>query len=228
MKRFKKLYLHLRHSTMLIFAIGVVSTYVIEYVLSQYSTRLGILATLVMTIMLLMGIFLIYELLVWLLGRLFTKKTPPIGDQPPQHKALLLLLGLHGEETAAVAIDHHLPILENVWFLVTEDTRPIARKLKETFNQEARFNFVDIADYLKPNATQASIIYAVEQLEALRLHSDDIIADITGGTSAMTAGAVLGAIEKEIDLEMVAATYDLGGDVKHTLNVIRLEINHTR
>ena len=223
-RKLKKIYIHFRNSPPIIFALGAVSSFAIERLLTQYSTRLGVFQTILAAIILVILAYVLYQLIVYLLGRLFAKEPLPIGENPDKHKALLLLLGHRSDETASVAINYHLPELEMVWLLATEDTKPVGKKIESKFSQDVRFRYVDVADHLDPQATRASVLYATEQLHVLRYHNKDIICDITGGTSAMTAGAFLGVIEMDIDLEMVPATYDIDGTVKRALNPIILDV----
>lgn len=101
-----------------------------------------------------------------------------------------------------VAARHHAPVLERCWILcssgVTEQFE-IARALVEAIVRAAGRSDVTV---MKRDLRDASdIAVAVEAVEAAfrearraRLKDDDLVADMTGGTAAVSAGMVLATL----------------------------------
>ena len=174
----------------------------------------------------------IFSLLIggWVGGRILydrrrirKSKKIVLGPQPQPRRGLILLLGRH-EAPAQMAIEHHRPKLEFVWIIVTLRTRGTTTRL---WRELASVDYDDqlVLDPWRPAETANAVERALSHARNQGLTADDIICDITGGTTAMTYGAIIACQREGIALEMVPAEYDTTLGALTPLGVISLEEN---
>ncbi len=213
-------------NTPLVFLYAIIVTFVIEQILTGLSQALDmpVLLLALLTILLLGAA---YFLLTALIRLLRPPRPIPMGDRPMPRRGLILLLGGHSDESGPWAIEHHLPALEQLWFLTTDRTEPVAQKLKRKYD-DLRTHQEEVTHHFRPKDTANAVSRAVSHAASLGLSPADLICDVTGGTSAMTAGAILACLELGIDAQMVAASYQQGAlDVEKSIDVIDLKLHRS-
>ncbi|NOZ72718.1 MAG: hypothetical protein GXP38_12545 [Chloroflexi bacterium] len=227
-KRIKRLYLHLRYTPSITYLIGVVAAFVVEHTLSNFSAQWGPIAPAVIAVLALVALWILFKLVLDGLQRILKPDPIPMGDKPRPRRALILLLGGRSGDTAPVAIEHHLPVLEHLWLIVTDLTEPISDQLRRKY-PDLRAIPLHVLHHYRPEHACSALRQAVDYATAMQIPLSEIICDVTGGTSAMTAGVIEGCLEAGIDIEMVAAQYDLiTGEVKQTHDVIALAMHPPR
>ncbi len=211
-------------NTPLVFLYAIIVTFATEQLLTGLSQALDIpVLLLALLTVLLLGAA--YFLLTALIRLLRPPRTIPMGDRPAPRRGLILLLGGHSDETGPWAIDHHQPTLEQIWFLITDRTEPVAQGLKRKY-PELRTHQEEVTHHFRPKDTANAVSRAVSHAATLGFSPADLICDVTGGTSAMTAGAILACLELGLDAQMVAASYHQGVlDVEKSIDVIDLNLH---
>lgn len=222
MERVRRLYLRLRYDTYLNFALGALAAGLIQIVGQDMWQQHGVLGFSVVALAVLV-LFLAYRALLHLVQLLLPPQTYPVGAEPAKCKGMIMVLGGGSRETGEVAIHYHQERLEHVWCIITDRTEEIARHLsKVAFPAET--HLVDIVDHLDvaqcSNAVQRAISHAV----TLRIPSTDLVCDITGGTTSMTAGAIKTCLAEDIATEMVAARYDESLKAIKPIAIIALDL----
>jgi len=146
-----------------------------------------------------------------------------LGPQPQPRRGLILLLGSK-EAPARMAINYHSGTLEFVWLIVTMRTQGTTGRL---WREMAPLNHDDqlVIDPWRPAETANAVERALSHARTLGMTEDDIICDITGGTTAMTYGAITACQRENIALEMVPAEYDTTLGAMAPLGVILLQEN---
>jgi hypothetical protein len=121
-----------------------------------------------------------------------------------------------------MAMEHHHTALEFVWFIVSLRTQGMPGRL---WQETAALNHDDqlVLDPWRPAETANAVQRAISHAMTLGMRMDDVICDITGGTTAMTYGAVLACQQAGVALEMVPAEYDTTLGALAPLGVILLE-----
>ncbi len=162
--------------------------------------------------------FAVASILVLLWGAYRVRRRPePLvlvseDQRPKKHRGLIVLVGTGrpGEDpfsqSAWIAIEHHMPSeqgdgLQVCWLVASAGetgSLPIALKLKErceALNIKAYTPTVDDPFSVQDTYEVVQRIYA-QELEKVNLSEQDVIADITGGTSPMFAGMALACSDR--------------------------------
>lgn len=141
-----------------------------------------------------------------------------------------------------VALERHKPKLEHCWVICTKDTGdPDPKKIKkgsvhqfENFEQvvyhfagehvQCHKGFVKggvDASHVQSTAHVVHLIY--KNASTYGLKDEDIVADFTGGTSAMTAGMILATLDEKRHIEYLSQLKALIGDNLEARTVAELE-----
>lgn len=223
MNTIRRFYLRLRYDPLLTFVLGALAAGIIQIVsgnaLKQYGA-LGLLAVLVTVAL----AFLLYRAILWLIHKLLPPPRYPIGDAPDARKGLIMVLGGSSRETGPEAITHHLPRLEHVWFVVTDRTIPLVDNLKKTAHP-ALTHQEDVVNYWEPPECNNAVQRAISHARVLGIDVHDLICDVTGGTTAMTAGAIEACLTQDVAAQMVAARYDDALKAVTPIAVIELDLH---
>jgi len=210
-------------NTPLVFLYAIIVTFVTEQLLTGMSQALAVppFFLALLAILFLGGA---YFLLTALMRLLRPPRTIPMGERPAPRRGLILLLGGRSDESGPWAIDHHRSTLEQLWLLTTDRTEAVAQRLKRQYS-DLRTHQEEVTHHLRPKDTANAVSRAVSHAASLGLSPADLICDVTGGTSAMTAGAILACLELGLDAQMVAASYHQGAlDVERPIDVIDLRL----
>lgn len=212
MNLLRRIYLEIRHNSIVTFILISLASWLVEQI-ANYSTGQTTIQfwsrqNLIRLIILLVGTLLIVLVMrggVWLWNRI-RSSTLSLGTPPPQRRGLILIFGR--ESTARKAVEHHRDTLDFVWFILTEQTKIEFEKLPGNWWGKA----VAVQEFLlnpyRPEEIGKIIENIVNHAESLRLEPEDLICDVTGGTTAMTIGAFAACIRKDVQVQMVPALYD--------------------
>lgn len=159
-----------------------------------------------------------------LIRSFFRPTLPPMGEKPQPRRGLILLFS--NEKTALCAIDHHAQQLAYVLCVVTEF-------MEERFNQfrlqllarglQVHPQFMD--DAYDQREAAAAVLNCIAWARTKQLFPDDLICDVTGGTSIMSIGAALACQRQGIDVQMVKARQtDKGPEPLHPV-LIRFDLH---
>ncbi len=223
----KRFYLNLRYQPVVLYIVGVVAAFLTEQVLANLNRQRGTAFTLAVALGLLAIGWLIYSAGLWLFRRFLVPTPIPMGDKPDHHRALIIVLGGHSDESAPVAINHHKPELERIWLIYTDFTKKISETLEAQF-RDIRCVPILLEDHYRPEHAASAVRQALEHARAMAIPAQDVICDLTGGTAAMTFGAFQACLAEGIAVQMVAAQYNLvSGEVEHAHDVISLQAANT-
>ena len=223
MKHFvNTLYAYIKHAPLVTLLTGVFlgwyfQVYVFENWLPQWGFG-GPVGSLLIFLGVLAVIILAYA--AWD-RRLFRHQKPRIvGKQPQPRRGLIMLIS--NEVTAQAAIEHHHEKLEYVWFIVTMRTQGLPAKLWRPLIGVVHSDQL-VLDPWRPAETANAVSRAILHARGLGLSMDEIICDVTGGTKAMTYGAILACQKEGVALEMTPAEYNVQLKAQEPMGVILLE-----
>jgi hypothetical protein len=147
----------------------------------------------------------------------------PIAWRCPQkHRGLVFLFSR--EETLREAIQHHQPVLEHCWLLVTPEMQEVANQAMSHFT-DLRFTIHALSDRYDSQACYQTVC-DIYQREAPRLGipPEQVIADITGGTKPMTMGMIVACLEEDYPIEHVPTAFDATGRPTGPLPPIQITV----
>lgn len=225
MERVRRLYLRLRYDTYLNFALGALAAGLIQIVSQDMWQQHGVLGFSVVALAVLV-LFLAYRALLHLIQMLLPPQTYPVGAEPARCKGLVMVLGGGSRETGEAAIRFHRERLEHVWCIITDQTESIARHLS-TVALPAETHYVDIVDHLDVAQCSNAVQRAISHAGILGISPVELVCDITGGTTSMTAGAIKACLAEGIATEMVVARYDESLKALKPIAVIALDLAPT-
>ena len=212
------------YNTLVTFMMGTIIGGTFEFYIGDWIKAFGMWAPI-----LAIGVVLILAIAfvggMRLVQRLLVRQTINLGTPPPtnRYRGIILVLGGGSRSTAPIAIRHHESTLERIWLIYTGFTKEIGEELQRNWQTDnRRVHLVDVEHHYDPLQTALSITRAVDHGHQYNLFSQEIICDITGGTTAMTVGAIKGCQAHQLDLEMVTAGYDDELKAEGPLGVISL------
>jgi len=131
--------------------------------------------------------------------------------------------------TAAKAVEHHRYHLRYLCLIVTDEAMATARTWVQTGKDDGRFAEVQVREEQiigawDPDEVLLAIGRAIRQGEDLGLTKADLICDVTGGTKAMTTGAIMACLAEGLLVQMVPAKYDEQLNVLRPGEVIQLQL----
>lgn len=225
MNRLRHFYLRLRYDSLLALVLGGIVVGVIQQVGAELWQQRAVLALVGLLVGIVIAV-LLFQGLLWLVRRILPAPTFPVGNPPLPRQAMILLLGGGSRDTAPMAITHHASYLEHIWLVVTERTEDIGAELTKKFHKVRSFP-EKLEDHLSPAEASNAVKRAISHARILGYTQADLICDITGGTSAMTAGAIQACIESGVSLQMVAASFDEQLKAVRPIAVIALDMTPT-
>lgn len=134
-----------------------------------------------------------------------------------QQTGLLLLADITGEN-ARHAIEYCLPSLQHCWIIATHESLAAVHSLVALYQgQVPHFYYGELSYLVDPDQIQATYDTAVRifDLEAViaGLQPHEIVADISGGTKAMTAGVTLACLARDRDMQFMKKPRDAAGRI---------------
>ena len=144
------------------------------------------------------------------------KMIPPEIPAPKKYRGLIFIFS-GSEPVLRAAIDYHRPILERCWLITTPEMNDKAK------DAEAKFTVPGLSVDIWPVLSGASYNIRGCYEAVCTIHgqagvpndqmipSDQIIADMTGGTKPMSAGMILACYDHGYRLQHVAAQFDKSG-----------------
>lgn len=150
-----------------------------------------------------------------------------LGLPPAPHAGVILLFS--SAVTAAKAVEHHRYHLRYLCLIVTAEAMGAARAWVQTGKDDGRFAEVQVREEQiigawDPDEVLLAIGRAIRQGEDLGLTKADLICDVTGGTKAMTTGAIMACLSEGLLVQMVPAKYDEQLNVLRPGEVIQLQL----
>ncbi|MBX3016108.1 MAG: hypothetical protein KF832_31590 [Caldilineaceae bacterium] len=150
-----------------------------------------------------------------------------LGTPPEPHAGLILLFS--NAVTAAKAVEHHRYHLRYLCLIVTTEAITAARTWAQTGKDDGRFVEVQVREEQiigawDPDEVMLAVGRAIRQGEDLGLAKADLICDVTGGTKAMTTGAIMACLAEGLLVQMVSAKYNEGLKVLGPGEVIQLRL----
>jgi hypothetical protein len=214
------LYRQLLYNTLLTFALGAIVGGILEYYIGDLIDRYGIWGTLGTLVFVLVGIIM-FVALRNLLRTLLPPHKISMGPLPRKSKGIILVLGLNSNQTAPPAYHYHRPSLDRVWFITTDRTAEIADHLGNAW--DVKCHREEVEHHYNPKETAGAVQRAVTHALTLPGFAiDDLTCDITGGTTAMTIGAIQKCQELGISMQMVPGQYTEDGRAEKPHEVIEL------
>ncbi len=197
-------YLQLRYNTLVSFVIGGLIIWGVEQFANDFLRSRGWVG---------FGIFvgsIALALLVFaagrdLLYRLVPRDKPVSGPPPTPHRGMILLLGR--ADVALFAIHHH-PNLEYVWLVVTTRSQGEVETMQHRMPGRLVASREWVHNAYDQNECTNAIERAISHARNLGLEMDDLICDLTGGTTTMTLGAFQACQQTHLAAQMVTARYD--------------------
>lgn len=220
---------HLRalwHQPIIALVVGTMVVWVLE---NYYTTLLNAhgrwslvtLALIVITIVLL-----------WWAGQALWRRFGPqpkilLGFPPAPHAGVVLLFSKGVTVTKAVA--HHQHRLRYLCLIVTDESLAGARTWVQEMQDTGLLSSIQVREAhivgaWDPDEVALAVSRAIRQGEDLGLTKADLICDVTGGTKAMTTGAVLACLAEGLLVQMVPAQYDEALKVLRPGEVIQLQL----
>lgn len=150
---------------------------------------------------------------VWYQSR--PKRIYLLDERKPQPCEGLILLISQTEGAAPAAIAFHQERLRHCWLLTTPQSTKTAAVLMEKF-RDSSICFHYGSDYEVCFDDAASTHRVVRriletELPAQQLQTDNVIADITGGSKPMTAGMFIASLTRQVALQYIVAQKDTTG-----------------
>lgn len=188
----------------------------------------GVAWTVVLLILILLVTWIFINLYTRSVRRRLARGARVIEDRPSPPKQKGLIVMITPAPTARVAVDYHLAELKHLWLIVT----PQMAETGQTLQNYAESNGVECHSLdLKDEYDAQSCYYLVRDVYeryAARsgLKSEEIAADITGGTKPMTAAMVLACSDLGLNvLEHVPTRFLAGSQPTDPFQPIAIAIN---
>lgn len=150
-----------------------------------------------------------------------------LGFPPAPHAGVILLFSKGVTATKAVA--HHQHRLCYLCLIVTDEAVAEARVWVQEMQDAGQLTNIQVREARiigawDPDEVVLAVGRAIRQGEDLGVTKADLICDVTGGTKAMTAGAVLACLAEGLLVQMVPAQYDEALKVLRPGEVIQLQL----
>ena len=135
---------------------------------------------------------------------------------PPRQQMGLIVLADASGAAPRSAIEYCLPSLKHCWLLTSRDTLAAAQMLVAQYqDQVPNFYYGELGYLVDPDQIQATYDTVVRifdtEAPAAGLQPEDIVADISGGSKAMTAGVALACLARDRDMQSLKALRDTAG-----------------
>lgn len=212
------------YNTLFTFMMGTIIGGTFEFYIGDWIDAFGVWAPILAIIVVVVG-GIAFVGVIRLSQRYLLRRTINLGTPPPQdrYRGLILLLGGGSRSTAPVAILHHQTKVARIWLIHTDFTKEIGEELQRRWQTtERNVHLLDVEHHYDPRQTALAITRAVDHGNQYKLFPQEIICDITGGTTAMTVGAIKGCQVHQLDMQMVTAYHDADLRAEGPLGVISL------
>ena len=147
---------------------------------------------------------------VWSLGRLAQRlyTAPPLPDKRAPEKRRGIIFLVSNEPTIRKALDWHKETLEWCRLICSEQSLPLAGKLKAEMKERGvDVELVLINDVLDPVECR-NIVNNIYSTLPPGLTESDVILDFTGMTSIASVGAVLACLDEQRAIQYTPAVFD--------------------
>ena len=220
------IYLQLRYNALVGLIFGILTSWTIERIADQFVQRpLGVFWVIGGVLMVATGV-LLYRFALWILRDRRNQIVPSPGVAPTPKRGLILLFSRI--ETARKAIEPHCDTLEIIWFILTDETEhKLAAHPNHWWGRAVDSSEIVLNAY-SPVETANAIDRAISHARVLGLGPEALACDVTGGTTAMSVGAVAAcSAYPGLTLQMVPARYDPELKRPHPLDAIRIDMGGT-
>jgi hypothetical protein len=199
------LYVRFRSYTILNFILGGLLGWAIQESADQLSLLERWIWFFSLVIFLILAFLLVPPLEGWF-RRLFSPDIPPMGQKPEPHRGLIVLVS--NEETLLNAVEYHRPALQYLLCVVTDFKQSLYERLNSQLQiRGLRVHPVYMHDAYDPTEAATAVANCLTWAMAKGLLKEEIICDVTGGTSIMTVGAVTQCQQEGVAMQVVIATY---------------------
>ncbi len=157
-----------------------------------------------------LGALLVLVGVIWFLNRLSVRLRPapplPGKKSPDKRRGIIFLVS--NEPTIQKAIDWHRDRLERCWLVCTEQSMPVATKIKSELSKDGRTaELVLINDVYDPIECRNKINDIYASLPEGFTESD-VILDFTGMTAIASVGAVLACLDERRAIQYTPGVFD--------------------
>lgn len=156
------------------------------------------------------GSVLVLLVVIWVFGRIVSKMQPapplPGKKAPDKRRGLIVLVS--NEPTARKAIEWHLDKLELCWLVCSEQSHPVAEKLRDELLKKGRnAELIFIHDVYDPVECRNEVNRIFELLPE-GYSAADVILDFTGMTAVASVGSVLACLDEDRSIQYVPGVFD--------------------
>jgi len=213
-------YQQIRRNGFVIFLAGSVFGTGLETLINYLFQEQG-LSGLVTFGLTLVGLVILFQLLRWLADFLKVPRRAIVGSVPVARRGMIFVYSR--PETLTRAIEHHHDDLSYIWLVVTPEAKENL-DLSQFRREGLQIFTQDVTGSWSPDAAAGAVVRALAHAKELKLSESDLICDITGGTKAMTVGAIRTCLMDDLDMQMVPAEYDTELKRPVPLTPIQVEI----
>lgn len=197
MKEIRTFIALLQRNTALTFLLGAFLAWGLEQFFSGLLENAGLAVAFVIAVVALILFQTAREL-----PRHLRNRTPAmLGKLPPVRRGLIFLYS--NRPTLEEARQHHRRHIAYLWLIVTPES---AQKLAKDPPDLASVTVLEekVLNAWNPNETDAALLNARDRARDLGVRQPDLICDVTGGTTAMTIGAVAAGLTERLQLQVMA------------------------
>ena len=212
MRNARSLYFNLRYNGLLVLIIGGLVQWVVGFGAQEYLRWLGWVGAILWggsVTLTIVAVVILYQISLGLIKRIWSLPVNTQTPSPSPRRGMIMLLGR--TEYALAALQPH-PRLEHLWLVVTDVTNPRVVELGIKLSGRIVTLREWVNDVYRPSDCADAVQKAVSEAKAMGFPIEELICDVTGGTTVMTVGAFQRCIELGVDIQMVTARYTKEGD----------------
>lgn len=185
-------------------ALGIMGNAVYGWITNQTGTSdVALIGIIVGTLLIVIGVV---ALLSFLFSRLRHVGTRVTGKKPPTPRKGLILL-VSRDEPSRKALQYHWKTLKHCWLLHSNESEPIARKLKEELESAGKTaKMVHIIDVQNPLEYNYELDAVYRRLPS-DMSENDVILDCTGMTALASVGSILACLNGRRPIQYTPAVY---------------------
>ena len=219
-RKWDRLVRQIRRNQIFMLIVGTLLAFVVESLLERLEASRGLPVLLITTVAIAIATAF-YYLALGLIARWRTLPPVYVGIQPEKQRGLIFLYSR--KDTLLKALEYHKGTLQYVWLVVSSEKEEEALGLKQEIDDFTFYN-QPIGNVWAPQEVTNAIERVIVHARSLALDRDEIICDITGGTTTMKAGAIVGSLEHEVKTQMVPARYDDDLNPERAIDVIAVNL----
>lgn len=147
---------------------------------------------------------------LWFLSRLAhrLRPAPPIPNKRPPDKRRGIIFLVSNEPTIRKALAWHAESLEWCWLVCSEQTMPLAAKLRAELTEQGKnAELALVNDVLDPVECRNTVNGIYAKLP-MGLSESDVILDFTGMTAIASVGAVLACLDEQRAIQYTPGVFD--------------------